>query len=114
VKNWLEYKNGARDRKRKLKKLDDILKVMLAGDDIGTVMKHDVDKSISKAMLPLLVNNIRQELGDLQQDVPAFGKWSAEAEFEGLEIPCAVSNIRSHAPLLYQLVHDLGANWLPH
>ena len=50
-------------------------------------MKHDVDKSISKAMLPLLVNNIRQELGDLQQDVPAFGKWSAEAEFEDLEIP---------------------------
>jgi len=28
VKNWLEYKNGARDRKRKLKKLDDILKVI--------------------------------------------------------------------------------------
>jgi hypothetical protein len=110
MKNWLEYKNGTRDGKRKLKKLEDILKIVLADDDIGTVMMHDVDKSISEAMLQLLVNNIRQELGGLQQDVPAFGKWSAEAEFEELEIPRAVSNVKSHAPLLYQLVHDLSEN----
>lgn len=110
VKNWLEYKNGARDGKRKLGKLEDILNIILADDDITTVMKQDVDNSIPEAMRPLLVKNIRQELGNLQQNVPVFGKWSAEADFESLEVPCTANNIKRHAPLLYRLVHDLSEN----
>ena len=61
-------------------KAEDILNIILADDDISTV---DADNSVSKAMLPFLVNNIRQELGNLQ---PVFGQWSAEVEFESLEI----------------------------
>ena len=48
--------------------------------------EQDADHSVSKAMLPFLVNNIRQELGNLQHNVPVFGQWSAEVEFESLEI----------------------------
>ena len=86
VKNWLEYKNGTWDGKRKLRKLEDILNIIFTDDDISTVMKQDADHSVSKAMLPFLVNNIRQELGNLQHNVPVFGQWSAEVEFESLEI----------------------------
>jgi hypothetical protein len=48
--------------------------------------EQDADHSVSKAMLPFLVNNIRQELGNLQHNVPVSGQWSAEVEFESLEI----------------------------
>jgi len=83
VKNWLEYKGDTRERKRKLRKLADILDIILADDDIETVMERDVDEGFSNAVLPPFIKKIRQELGVLQRDVPVFGKWSAEVELGG-------------------------------
>jgi hypothetical protein len=110
VKNWLEYKGDTREKKRKLGKLADILDVILADDDIDTVMERDVDESFSNVLLPSFIKKIRRELGVLQRDVPVFGKWSVEVEFEDIQIPRAADNIKRHAPLLYQLVHGLAEN----
>lgn len=110
LKNWLQYKSDTRDRKRKLRKLADNLDVILADEDIDTIMEQDVDQKIFNVMLPSCVKKIRRELGVLQQGVPVFGKWSAEVEFESLQIPRAADDVKKYAPVLYQLVHGLAEN----
>ena len=73
MKNWIQYKIS-QEKKGRLRKLADILDVILADEDIGAVIEQDVDQNISNVMLPSFIKNIRQELEVLQQDVPVFGK----------------------------------------
>lgn len=102
---WMRAGDGV--RKRRSKRQAALLAAALLTDELF-LEAIEISQDHMSTVTGLIVRSVRQELQRLQQAVPAFGQFDPDVKFEDIRLETVGEDIRTNAPLLYQLVDDVS------